>query len=149
MGRPKGSKNKPKEVIAEKKRGRPAGSKNTPKVELPPTAEPTIAPIYGFQEAMRAFGDEGYMVYCNIPDMQLSPDDMAKAVERYHVSFGQMPKRMLLHERNNHLLPYLYAQVGDAEVALVKNTALWEINLQVPHIQKDGENNDDSKGRSL
>ena len=134
MGRPKGSKNNPKEV--EKKRGRPVGSKNTPKVQVPPIAEPTIAPIYGFQNAMKTFGDGGYMVYCNIPDMQLNPDDMIKAVEQYHVEFGQMPTRMILHKRNNHLLPYLYAQVGDVEVALIESTALWEIKLQVPQIKR-------------
>ena len=54
-GRPKGSKNKPKEVIPEpdtKKRGRPSGSKN---IVLPPKAEGTMEPIIGFQEVMQAF----------------------------------------------------------------------------------------------
>ena len=58
-GRPKGSKNKPKEVVAEKKRGRPVGSKNTPKVVLPPKAEGTQAPIIGCQSVSNAFGGGG------------------------------------------------------------------------------------------
>ena len=135
-GRPKGSKNKPKEVVVETKRGRPAGSKNAPKVILPPTAESTVEPIYGFQEVMRAFGELPYMVHCNIPNMALQPDDMTKAVERYHKGFLQMPKRVILHERNKHLLPYLYAHVPDLEAGLTVSTAIWEIKLQIP---KEGE----------
>tara|TARA_R110002020_G_scaffold461438_1_gene680373 strand:- start:276 stop:692 length:417 start_codon:yes stop_codon:yes gene_type:complete len=135
-GRPKGSKNKPKEVIAEKKRGRPAGSKNTPKVILPPTAESTVEPIHGFQDVMRAFGEQPYMAYCNIPDMELKPDDMPKAVERYHTKFAQLPKRIILHERNEHLLPYLYAHVPELEAGLTRSTAIWEMKLQIP---REGE----------
>ena len=105
-GRPKGSKNKPKEV--EKKRGRPEGSKNAPKVILPPTAESTVEPILGFQAVMRAFGEQSYIMHSNIADMKLNPDDMTMAIERYHLKFAQMPKRIILHERNAHLLPYLY-----------------------------------------
>ena len=69
--------------------------------------------------------------------MQLKPDDITKAIEKYHAGFSQMPRRVLLHERNKHLLPYLYAQVPDLEVGLVLNTALWEINLQIPHKKED------------
>jgi len=135
-GRPKGSKNKPKEVV-EKKRGRPIGSTNAPKVTLPPTADYMIEPIYGFQEVMKAFGEHSYMNHCNTVDMQLKPDDITKAIEKYHTGFAQMPRRVLLHERNKHLLPYLYAQVPDLEVGLVLNTALWEINLQIPYKKED------------
>jgi len=72
MGRPKGSKNKPKpEVLPEKKRGRPVGSKNT---ILPPTAEGTVEPIHGFQEVVKAFGYEQYINYANIPEMELKPE---------------------------------------------------------------------------
>ena len=132
-GRPKGSKNKPKEVVVEKKRGRPTGSKNTPKVILPPTAESTVEPMYGFQEVMKAFGTKlSYMVHCNIPDMQLTPSDMTNAVQRYNEGYLQMPKRAILHERNAHLLPYLYAQVPDMEVGLTRSTAIWELKFQVP-----------------
>jgi len=137
-GRPKGSKNKLKEVVVEKKRGRPAGSKSAPKVILPPTMEGIVEPIYGFQEVSKAFGELAYMVHCNIPDMALQPNDMTKAVEKYHEGFSQMPKRVVLHERNTHLLPYLYVHVPDLEVGLVRSTALWEIKLQVPY-KKDGE----------
>ena len=131
-GRPKGSKNKPKEVIVETKRGRPAGNKNAPKVILPPTAESTVEPIRGFQEVMQAFGERGYSVYCNIPDMELKPDDMPKAIEQYHERFSVLPKRIILHERNQHLLPYLYAHVPDVEMGLTRTTAIWEMKLQVP-----------------
>ena len=131
-GRPKGSKNKAKEVITEKKRGRPTGSKNAPKVILPPTAESTVEPIHGFQEVMRAFGEQSYIMHSNIADMKLNPDDMTMAIERYHLKFAQMPKRIILHERNAHLLPYLYAHVPDLEAGLTVSTAIWEIKLQTP-----------------
>ena len=130
-GRPKGSKNKPKEVVAEKKRGRPVGSKNTPKVVLPPKAEGTQEPIIGFQSVTNAFGGRGYSIYCNIPDMELKPDDMPKAVKRYHTRYAVLPKRIIIHERNKHLLPYLYAQVPDIEVGLA-NAAIWELKFQIP-----------------
>lgn len=131
-GRPKGSKNKPKEVVAEKKRGRPAGSKNTPKVVLPPKAEGTVEPIHGFQEVTKAFGLTEYLNYANIPDMELKPDDMGKAVERYHERFSTLPKRVVIHERNEHLLPYLYSHVPDIEAGLVLSTAIWEMKFQIP-----------------
>ena len=129
-GRPKGSKNKPKEV--EKKRGRPEGSKHAPKVILPPTAESTVEPILGFQAVMRASGEQSYIMHSNIADMKLNPDDMTMAIERYHLKFAQMPKRVILHERNAHLLPYLYAHVPDLEAGLTVSTAIWEIKLQTP-----------------
>jgi len=132
MGRPKGSKNKPKEPQIDpnaKKRGRPVGSKN---VVLPPKAEGTIEPIHGFQEVMKAFGLTEYMNYANIPDMELKPDDMEKAVERYHERFSTLPKRVVIHERNEHLLPYLYSHVPDIEAGLVLSTAIWEMKFQKP-----------------
>jgi hypothetical protein len=130
-GRPKGSKNKPKEVTPEpdtKKRGRPSGSKN---IVLPPKAEGTVEPIVGFQNVTHAFGERGYAIYCNIPDMELKPDDMPKAVEGYHARYSVLPQRIIIHERNKHLLPYLYAQIPDVEVGLA-NAAIWELKLQVP-----------------
>ena len=131
-GRPKGSKNKTKEIIQEldtKKRGRPSGSKN---IILPPKAEGTQEPIIGFQEVMHAFGERGYSIYCNVPDMELKPGDMPKAIEQYHERFSVLPKRIILHERNQHLLPYLYVHVPDVEAGLTRNTAIWEMKLQVP-----------------
>ena len=131
-GRPKGSKNKTKEIIPEldtKKRGRPSGSKN---IILPPKAEGTQEPIIGFQEVMHAFGERGYSIYCNVPDMELKPGDMPKAIEQYHERFSVLPKRIILHERNQHLLPYLYVHVPDVEAGLTRNTAIWEMKLQVP-----------------
>ena len=130
-GRPKGSKNKPKEE-PKKKRGRPTGSTNAPKVILPPQAESEVEPIYGYQEVTRAFGFNGYLVHCNIPEMALSPSDMVNAVEKYHARFEQLPKRVILHERNKHLLPFLYAQVPDMEAGLTTSTAIWEMKLQLP-----------------
>ena len=131
-GRPKGSKNKTKEIIPEldtKKRGRPSGSKN---IILPPKAEGTQEPIIGFQEVMHAFGERGYSIYCNVPDMELKPGDIPKAIEQSHERFSVLPKRIILHERNQHLLPYLYVHVPDVEAGLTRNTAIWEMKLQVP-----------------
>ena len=131
-GRPKGSKNKPKEVIPEpdtKKRGRPSGSKN---IVLPPKAEGTMEPIIGFQRVMQTFGELSYSIYSNILDMELKPDDMSKAIEQYHKRFAVLPKRIILHERNQYLLPYLYVHVPDVEMGLTRTTAIWEMKLQVP-----------------
>ena len=136
-GRPKGSKNKSvEEKIIEKEakpgRGRPAGSKNLPKAPLPPTVDKVPEPIRGFQEVMRAFGDKGYISLINIPKMELLPDDMVKAIEKYQTKFNTEPKCVILNERNEKLLPYLYAQIPDLECGLAGGTALWEIKLQVP-----------------
>ena len=131
-GRPVGSKNKSKEIKVEpekKKLGRPTGSKNA---ILPPKAEGTVEPIYGFQEVVKAFGYGEYINYANIPDMELKPDDMAKAVERYHERFSLLPTRVVIHERNEHLLPYLYSHVPDIEAGLVLSTAIWEMKFQIP-----------------
>jgi hypothetical protein len=179
MGRPKGSKNKAKEVITEKKRGRPVGStnktkvvatkpeaipsatvedtlmgvsitkksnrgrpigsKNTTQPDVPSVAY-TLEPIRGFMEIMKKFGDKGYMIYqVSATSMDLTAEDMPKAVQRYKDAYGQLPKLVILHERNEKLLPYLNAQVPNIVVGLTMGgTALWEIKLQVPH-KKDGE----------
>jgi hypothetical protein len=156
QGRPKGSKNKIKtqevEVITTK-RGRPPGSKNkntvvepTTTVETPtkqkrgrplgsinvPKASYVPEPIRGFQEVMVAFGAKGYFIYCNTAKMELLPEDMEKAVEKFRNAFSQMPIRAILNFHNEKLLPYLYAQVPNLECGIAGGTATWEIKFQVP-----------------
>ena len=152
-GRPKGSKNKVKTQTIEvttPKRGRPPGSKNkvapAPSVETPTKrgrgrpvgsinvlkADHVPEPIRGFSEVMTAFGKKGYLSYCNIPKMELLPEDMEKAVEKFHNSFSTIPLRAILNYNNEKLLPYLYAQVPDIECGLTPSTATWEIKFQVP-----------------
>ena len=91
-----------------------------------------MEPIIGFQRVMQTFGELSYSIYSNILDMELKPDDMSKAIEQYHKRFAVLPKRIILHERNQHLLPYLYAHVPDVEMGLTRTTAIWEMKLQIP-----------------
>ena len=132
-GRSPGSKNKVVEPIAtveaptkQPKRGRPLGSVNVPKADYVPE------PIRGFQEVIAAFGMKGYFSYCNIPKMELLPEDMEKAVAKFRNSFSKVPTRAILHYNNEKLLPYLYAQVPNLECGLVPSTATWEIKFQYP-----------------
>ena len=136
-GRPKGSKNKSEkekveEKVAKPGRGRSTGSKNLPKAPLPPTVDKVPEPIRGFQEVTKSFGEKSYISHVNIPKMELLPDDMLKAIEKYQNKFNINPKRIILNERNEKLLPYLYAQIPGLECGLAGGTALWEIKLQVP-----------------
>lgn len=134
QGRPPGSKNK--ETVAEptttvktptkRGRGRPLGSVNVPKANYVPE------PIRGFQEVIAIFGMKGYISYSNILSMELLPEDMEKAVEKFHNAFSVMPIRAILNYNNEKLLPYLYAQVPNLECGLVPGTATWEIKFQVP-----------------
>lgn len=134
-GRPKGSKNKVKAQTVEvttdttkasTKRGRPVGSINVPKVDHVPE------PIRGFQEVMAAFGLKAYLNYSNVPKMELLPEDMAKAIEKYHNKFHVIPTRAILNYKNEKLLPYLHAQISDIDCGLVPSTATWEIKFQYP-----------------
>jgi len=154
-GRPVGSTNKTK-VVAQKpevipsvptepttigtpipkkpNRGRPVGSKNTHQPDIPKVAY-TLEPIRGFMEIMQKFGNKGYMVYqVSATSMELQAEDMPKAVQKYMDSFGKLPTRVILHERNEKLLPYLNAEVPNVTVGLVTGgTSLWEMRLQVPN----------------
>jgi len=116
------------------KRGRPIGAKNIPQPDVPKVAY-TLEPIRGFMEIMQKFGDKGYMVYqVSATSMELQAEDMPKAVQKYMDSFGKLPTRVILHERNEKLLPYLNAEVPDVTVGLVTGgTSLWEMRLQVPN----------------
>ena len=131
-GRPSGSKNKTTAVEptitaeASTKRGRPVGSINVPKVDHVPE------PIRGFQEVMAAFGLKAYLNYSNIIKMELLPEDMEKAVEKYRNKFHVMPTRAILNYKNEKLLPYLHAQISDIDCGLVPSTATWEIKFQYP-----------------
>lgn len=134
QGRPPGSKNKktveeftPKaETPTRRGRGRPVGSINVLKTDYVPE------PIRGFQEVIVAFGMKGYLTYNNILRMELLPEDMEKAVEKFYNAFSIKPVRAILNFNNEKLLPYLYAQVPDLECGLVNGTATWEIKFQVP-----------------
>ena len=152
-GRPVGSTNKTAPVIPEvipsapvedapmgvpipKKpsRGRPVGSKNTPQPDVPRVTY-TLEPIRGFMDIMKEFGaDKGFMVYqVSHKSMELKAEDMPAAVQKYKDAYGKLPVRIILHERNEKLLPYLNAQVPNIVVGLVMGgTALWEIKLQAP-----------------
>jgi len=153
-GRPVGSTNKTK-VVAQKpkvipsvpiepttigtpitqkpNRGRPVGSKNTHQPDIPKVAY-TLEPIRGFMEIMQKSRDKGYMIYqVSATSMELTAEDMPKAVQKYKDAYGQLPKLVILHERNEKLLSYLNAQVPNIVVGLTMGgTALWEIKLQVP-----------------
>ena len=154
-GRPVGSSNKAKAVAQKPKvvpsapvedtpmgvpipkkpnRGRPVGSKNTHQPDIPKVAY-TLEPIRGFMEIMQKFGNKGYMVYqVSATSMELQAEDMPKAVQKYMDSFGKLPTRVILHERNEKLLPYLNAEVPNVTVGLVTGgTSLWEMRLQVPN----------------
>ena len=162
-GRPKGSTNKPKNVTDQKvesstaKQGRPLGSKNktvtevatssatTPtkrgrgrpagsvSIPMPPRVEDFPEPIRGFQEVTMAFGEKRYTTYCNTTAMEILPQDIEKAIEKYHNKFNQLPKRIILNNNNEKLLPFLHAQLPNLECGLTKGgTATWELQLQVP-----------------
>jgi len=136
MGRPRGSKNKPKEIIEvepTKKRGRPVGSKTVHQTDIP-KVEYTLEPIRNFMEIMKTFGDKGYMIYqVSATSMELKAEDMPKAVQKYVELYGVLPTRVILHERNEKLLPYLNAEVPNIEAGLViGGTALWELQFQAP-----------------
>lgn len=153
-GRPVGSHNKPKVVVQEpkaevvpvepntigvavpktSKRGRPVGSKNTPQPDVPRVTY-TLEPIRGFMDIMKEFGaDKGYMIYqVSATSMELKAEDMPKAVQKYKDAYGKLPTRVILHERNEKLLPYLNAQVPNIVAGLTMGgTALWELKFQVP-----------------
>lgn len=153
-GRPKGSKNKIKTQtveVATKKRGRPSGSKNKTTVVEPtitaevstkrgrpvgsinvPKVDHVPEPIRGFQEVMAAFGLKAYLNYSNIIKMELLPEDMGKAIEKYQNKFHVIPTRAILNYKNEKLLPYLYAQAPEIDCGLVLSTATWEIKFQYP-----------------
>jgi len=132
-GRPKGSKNKPKEV-PKKTRGRPVGSKNTPQPDDVPKIDYTIEIIHGFSNILQKWGDKGYMIYqVSTTSMELKAEDMPNAVQKYVDRCGTLPTRAVLHKRNEKLLPYLNAQAPNIEICLtVGGTALWEIQFQIP-----------------
>jgi len=153
-GRPVGSSNKAKAVAQKPKvvpsapvedtpmgvpipkkpnRGRPVGSKNTPQPDVPRVAY-TLEPIHGFMEIMKEHGDKGYMIYqVSATSMELTAEDMPKAVQKYKDAYGQLPKLVVLHERNEKLLPYLNAQVPNIVIGLTMGgTAMWEMKLQAP-----------------
>ena len=162
-GRPKGSTNKPKNVTDQKvesatpKQGRPLGSKNktvtevaTPNattpakrgrgrpagsvsIPMPPRVNDFPEPIRGFQEVTAAFGEKKYTVYCNTVAMEILPQDIEKAVEKYHNKFNQLPKRIILGKNSEKLLPFLHAQIPDLECGITEGgTATWELQFQVP-----------------
>lgn len=115
-------------------RGRPVGSKNTPQPDVPRVTY-TLEPIHGFMDIMKEFGaDKGFMVYqVSHRSMELNAEDMPKAVQKYKDAYGKLPIRVILHERNEKLLPYLHAQVPNIIVGLTMGgTALWEMKLQAP-----------------
>ena len=153
-GRPVGSSNKAKAVAQKPKvvssapvedthmgisipknpnRGRPVGSKNTPQSDVPRVAY-TLEPIHGFKEIMGEFGDKGYMIYqVSATSMELTAEDMPKAIQKYKNAYGKLPTRVILNEKNEKLLPYLNAQVLNIIVGLTMGgTAMWEMKLQVP-----------------
>ena len=68
----------------------------------------------------------------NVPKMELLPEDMAKAIEKYHNKFHVISTRAILNYKNEKLLPYLYAQAPEIDCGLVPSTATWEIKFQYP-----------------
>ena len=114
-------------------RGRPVGSKNTTQPDVPSVAY-TLEPIRGFMEITKKTVDKGYMIYqVSATSMELTAEDMPKAVQKYKDAYGQLPKLVVLHERNEKLIPYLNAAVPDIEIGLTMGgTALWEVKLLTP-----------------
>jgi len=145
-GRPPGSKNKAKVVVpppsvptpVKRGRGRPAASVTTPSL---PRAENFPEPLRGFQAVMAVFNpkpaegmiDKGYLIYTCMPKMNLLPEDMAKAIEKYQTIFAQLPTRVILNQNNEKLLPFLHAQLPDLQCGLtLGGAAMWEIKFQIP-----------------
>ena len=115
------------------KRGRPVGAKNIPQPDVPKVPY-TMEPIRGFRAIMDKFGNKGYTIYqVSATSMELQTEDMPKAVQKYKDAYGQLPKLVVLHERNEKLLPYLNAQVPNIVIGLTMGgTAMWEMKLQAP-----------------
>jgi len=114
-------------------RGRPVGSKNIHQPDIP-KVDYALEPIRGFTEIMKEFGDKGYTIYqVSATSMELTAEDMPKAVQKYVDHCGKLPTRAILNERNEKLLPYLNAAAPDITIGLTKGgTALWEIQFQTP-----------------
>ena len=135
-GRPKGSKNKPKEkkveasIIEEspviKKRGRPLGRKNKSFKGIPKQETQGDLNLKLVWEHLNT----GYINYINLTkNLELHKEDIPIFADDYRKRFKQNPRYTVINGRNEHLIPYIQKEFPDIGVGYLSGVALWELRF--------------------
>ena len=137
-GRPKGSKNKVKEkkaiefAVEEKiepvvtKRGRPSGSRNKSFKGIPVQESQGDTQLKVVWEHLNT----GYSNHINLTkNLELHKEDIPIFADAYKKKFKANPRYVVIHSRNQHLIPYIQQEFPDIGVGYLSGVALWELRF--------------------
>ena len=133
MGRPKGSKNKPKEesientVVGEvpiiKQRGRPTGKKNKSSTAILVQGELDLRIIWEHLHT-------GFTNYINLKNnLELHKEDIPIFADTYRKRFRKNPAYTVINPRNQHLIPYIQKEFPDIGIGYMGGVSLWELRF--------------------